>query len=217
MPTGDGSGVPDWIIALYSGDAGRADEAMSQLFNSVLHQGSVYPAAVAAVPFLAHAAVHAVHGRADALAMLAGAGGQCTEPRPGDEEEGHTQVGAEVPGLLHLLGDSDAEVRRYAVRVARRADSESVPAAVQALTAAYASDPVAAVRAEALTVVTRIDPDPQACAGRLHDALADPAAAVRAVAALALLERTDTPYPADLVVLSTEVGDGSHVDAILNG
>ncbi|MGW9511872.1 hypothetical protein ACWGVU_34325, partial [Embleya sp. NPDC055610] len=68
---GDGTDVPDRIRALYANDAGRAGEALSKLFNSALHQESVYSATMAAVPFLAHAAVHAAHGRASALAFLA--------------------------------------------------------------------------------------------------------------------------------------------------
>lgn len=59
---GYGGDVPDLIWALYSDDADRADKALGELFNHALHQGSVYPATVAAVPFLAHAAVHALHG-----------------------------------------------------------------------------------------------------------------------------------------------------------
>ncbi|GGM26415.1 hypothetical protein GCM10010129_83630 [Streptomyces fumigatiscleroticus] len=206
---GDGSDVPDWIRALYSDDADRVDKVLDELFNSVLHQGSVYPATVAAVPFLAHAAVHTVHGRAHVLALLAGAGGHGPEPQPGDEEEGCAQVGAEVPGLLHLLGDDDPQVRRRAVRVARRATGETVPAAVRELTTSYETDPVAAVRAEALTVLTRLDPDPRSAHRRLHDALTDPVAAVRAVAALALLEQAHAPYPADLVGILADAGGNS--------
>jgi hypothetical protein len=86
---GDGTDVPDRIRALYGDDADRADTALSELFNHVLHQGTVYPATVAAVPFFAHAAVHAPHGRADVLALLAGAGGEGPVPWAGDQEEGH--------------------------------------------------------------------------------------------------------------------------------
>ncbi|MEU0939048.1 HEAT repeat domain-containing protein [Embleya sp. NPDC005971] len=203
---GDGDDVPDRIRALYAGDEDRADRALGELFNRALHQGSVYPAAVAAVPFLAHAAVHTAHGRASALAFLAGAGGSGPEPGRGDQEEGHARVGAEVPGLLHLLRDGDPQVRRQAVRVARRASADTVPAATRELAATYATDPVPAVRAEALIVLTRIDPDPRARTRRLRDALTDPVAAVRAVAALALPAREAAPYPADLVAVLADAG-----------
>ncbi|MFE3205609.1 HEAT repeat domain-containing protein [Embleya sp. NPDC059237] len=203
---GDGTDVPDRIRALYGDDADRADTALGELFNHVLHQGTVYPATVAAVPFLAHAAVHAPHQRAGVLALLAGAGGEGPVPRAGDQEEGHARVGAEVAGLLHLLGDDDPQVRRHAVRVARRASAQTLPAATRELAAAYATDPAPAVRAEALIVLTRIDPDPRARTRRLHEALADPVAAVRAVAALALLEQEQAPYPADLVAVLADAG-----------
>ncbi|WP_331733559.1 hypothetical protein OG948_59845 (plasmid) [Embleya sp. NBC_00888] len=208
---GDGGDVPDLIRALYSGDGDRVDKALGALFNHVLHQGSVYPATVAAVPFLAHTAVHTLHARAGALALLAGAGGQGPVPWAGDEEEGHARVGAEVCGLLHLLGDDDPQVRRHAVRVARRASAKTLPAATRELAAAYARDPVPAVRAEALIVLTCIDPDPQARTRRLRDALTDPVAAVRAVAALALLEQEQAPYPADLVAVLADAGGDSEL------
>ncbi|MFD8252493.1 hypothetical protein [Streptomyces werraensis] len=205
----DGSDVPHWIRALYSDNADRVDEVLGELFNSVLHQGSVYPATVAAVPFLAHGAVHAVHGRAQVLALLAGAGGHGPEPQPGDEEEGCAKVGDEVSGLLHLLGDDDPQVRRQMVRVARRATGAVVPVAVRELTTVYERDSAAAVRAEALTVLTRIDADPHSAHRRLHDALTDPVAAVRAIAALELLEQAQAPYPADLVGILADAGGHS--------
>ncbi|MFF7994824.1 hypothetical protein ACFZDG_34265 [Kitasatospora xanthocidica] len=52
------------------------------------------------------------------------------------------------------------------------------------LLACYESDPAPAVRAEALTVLTLLDPDPVAAHRRLRPALTDPAPAVRAAAAL---------------------------------
>ncbi|MFF3941485.1 HEAT repeat domain-containing protein [Streptomyces phaeofaciens] len=206
---GDAHDVPDWIHAVHGDDADRADKALEALFGSVLHQGSVYPATVAAVPFLAHAAVHAVHGRADVLAFLAGAAGHGPEPQPGAEEDGCARVAAEVPGLLRLLTDDDPRVRRQTVRVARRARAQDVPAALRELAVSYTTDPVASVRAEALTVLTRLDADPASVERRLRTALTDPVAAVRATAALALLERARAPYPADLVaVLVADGADG---------
>jgi hypothetical protein len=56
---GGAEDVPHLVRSLYSDDAEEVDEALYELYGNVLHQGSVYPASVEAVPFLAHAAVHA--------------------------------------------------------------------------------------------------------------------------------------------------------------
>ncbi|MFD0403723.1 hypothetical protein [Kitasatospora sp. NPDC127116] len=203
---GDGSDVPGWIQALYSDDQHLADKALSAFFGRALHQGSVSSAAVAAVPFLAHAAAHSRHERADLLAALAGCGGTEAEPEYDDEVQGCTRIAAEVAGLLHLLRDDDPVVRRNMVRVARRATGDTVPVVLRALTACYTSDPAAAVRAEALTVLTLLDPDSDAARRRLRSALTDPVPAVRAAGALALLERSEAPYPADVVAVLAEAG-----------
>lgn len=140
---GDGGDVPGWIRALYSNDRSEADKALSAFFGRALHQGSVSSAAVEAVPFLAHAAVHTRHERAGLLAALAGCGGTEAEPEYDDEVRGCARVAAEVAGLLHLLRDDDPVVRRNTVRVARRATGETVPMVLRELTACYVSDPAA--------------------------------------------------------------------------
>ncbi|GAA5023529.1 hypothetical protein GCM10025734_80690 [Kitasatospora paranensis] len=90
--------------------------------RGVLHQDSVYPAAVEAVPFVAHAAVHATHGRADMLAFLAGAGGSGgPEPSGGFEEDGRTRVADEAPTRLRedarqMLARSDRRTTVFAGR-----------------------------------------------------------------------------------------------------
>ncbi|MFJ6382637.1 hypothetical protein ACIQI7_21865 [Kitasatospora sp. NPDC092039] len=203
---GEGSDVPGWVRALYSDDRRQADKALSEFFGRALHQGSVSSVAVAAVPFLAHAAAHTRHERADLLAALAGCGGSGAEPEYDDEVRGCAGVAAEVAGLLHLLHDEDPVVRRNTVRVARRASDETVPMVMRELTACYESDPTAAVRAEALTVLTLLDTDGDAADRRLRSALTDPVPAVRAAGALALLERSEAPYPGDLVAVLAEAG-----------
>ncbi|MFH8386740.1 HEAT repeat domain-containing protein [Kitasatospora sp. NPDC018058] len=203
---GNADDVPGWIRDLYSGDPEQAHKAMYEFFGKALHQGSVSSAAVAAVPFLAHAAVHGVHERASVLAALAGTGGPEAEPEFEDEVQGCMRVAEEVAGLLHLLRDDDPQIRRNMVRVARRATGATVPAALRELTACFESDSSPAVRAEALTVLTRLDPDARAVDGRLRSALTDPVPAVRAAAAVDLLERAKAPYPAEVVAVLAEAG-----------
>ncbi|MFE7531717.1 hypothetical protein ACFU7Y_39360 [Kitasatospora sp. NPDC057542] len=203
---GNGSDVPGWIRALYSDDRDQARTAVFEFFSRALHQGSVSSAAVAAVPFLAHAAMHTIHEWVAVLAALAGCGGTEAEPEYDDEVQGCARIAAEVTGLLHLLRGDDPLVRRTMVRVARRATGETVPAVLRELATCYASDPAAAVRAEALTVLTLLDPDESAAHRRLRSALTDPVPAVRAAAALALLERSEAPFPADVVAVLAEAG-----------
>ncbi|MFJ9846786.1 HEAT repeat domain-containing protein [Kitasatospora sp. NPDC101155] len=171
---GSAGDVPGWILDLYSSDPDQAHKTMDEFFGEALHQGSLSSAAVTAVPFLAHAAVHGVHKRASVLAALAGTG--------------------------------DPQVRRNTVRVARRATGETLPTALRELTACFESDPSAAVRSEALTVLTRLDPDARAVEPRLRSALADPVPAVRAAAAVGLVERAKAPYPAEVVAVLAEAG-----------
>ncbi|MFF2816662.1 HEAT repeat domain-containing protein [Kitasatospora cineracea] len=201
---GDGD-PPELIRALYAEDPDVVDAALDALFDSVLHRDAVYPAAVAAVPYVAHAAAHATHRRHVMLMFLAMAGGAQEQVWTEWEAEGGARVAEELPGLLHLLRDADPQVRRQAVRAARRAAGESLPPAVAALAARLREDPSGRVRAEALMVLNRLETDP---AGRLRAALADRSPAVRATAALCLLERAGAPYPAALVdVLVADAGD----------
>ncbi|MEV7188747.1 HEAT repeat domain-containing protein [Kitasatospora sp. NPDC093102] len=171
---GNGSDVPGWIRALYSDDRDQAHTAVVEFFGRALDEGSVSSAAVAAVPFLAHAAMHTLHEREAVLAALAGCGGTGAEPAYDDEVQGCARIAAEVTGLLHLLRDGDPLVRRTMVRVARRATGETVPAVLRELATCYASDPDTAVRAEALTVLTLLDPDEDTAHRRLRSALTDP-------------------------------------------
>ncbi|WP_033260293.1 HEAT repeat domain-containing protein [Kitasatospora setae] len=201
---GDGD-PPELIRALYAADRDVVDAALDALFDSVLHRDAVYPAAVAAVPYVAHAAAHATHRRHVMLMFLSMAGGVQEQVWTEWEAEGGARVAEELPGLLHLLRDAEPEVRRQAVRAARRAAGESLPPAVAALAARLREDPSGRVRAEALMVLNRLEADP---AGRLRAALADRSPAVRATAALCLLERARAPYPAALVdVLVVDAGD----------
>src|SRR5438128_8301814 len=49
---GEASDVPELLRSLLSSDAGRRHHAIYELFGNIYHQGTVYPATAAAVPFL---------------------------------------------------------------------------------------------------------------------------------------------------------------------
>jgi hypothetical protein len=203
---GEADDVPELIRALYGQEQKGVDDALATLRDVLLHQESVYPATVEAVPFLAHAAAHVSYPRAGLLRILGGAAGEGEGPRGENEEEGRRRVAAVVPALLPFLADDEADVRRAVVRVSRLATGEAVREAVEQLAARYRADPDAWVRADALTVLTRLDTDAEAARNRLDTALKDRAPAVRTVAALELLEWSGTPHPPRLVQVLAEAG-----------
>ena len=49
---GEATDVPDLLRSLLSPNAGQREETIDTLFGSIWHQGTVYPATAAAVPFL---------------------------------------------------------------------------------------------------------------------------------------------------------------------
>ncbi|MFC8719607.1 hypothetical protein [Kitasatospora sp. NPDC057198] len=202
---GTAEAVPDWIRALYDEDAAVVGEALDMLFEQAMHPETVYPASVAAVPYLAHAAVHAVHRRDRVLAFLVDAGRHHDRWWDAAEEPAPVEVSAELPFLLRLSDDPDPEVRRQLVRVAYWAIGDSRPPVLAALAACHRADPSERVRAEALEVLSRISPDRE---GQLRAALADPSPAVRATAALGLLELAGPPHPPEL--LDVLIADGGH-------
>ncbi|MER6353829.1 HEAT repeat domain-containing protein [Streptomyces sp. NPDC001634] len=216
---GSAEDVPELIRALYSTDVEQIDEALYELYGNVHHQGSVYPATVAAVPFLAHAALHSVAKREQLLMLLVVMADQPVPETPvTDGTRSVTQavretVAAQVPLLLPCLGDPDRAVRRAAVRLAALGGvgAEPVPpGAVRQLTDLFDSDPVAEVRADALTALAHIDPDTEAARRREAAALDGPVPAVRLAAALLGLERSGPPYPSDLVAVLA--ADGAEPD-----
>ncbi|WP_157963690.1 hypothetical protein [Actinocorallia populi] len=205
---GDAGGVPDLLRELYTGDPGRYDKALDELESALLHQGSVYPATVEAVPFLVHVAVHVPYRRAEVLGMLAGAAGEGEPACGGYEEMGRALVGSAMPALLPFLHDDDADVRRAVIRLASMTAGDAVPIVLESLAGRYAADPVAEIRADVLLALTCLGFYPEV--GRLlHEALDDPSPAVRAVAALTLLEKEGAPHTPALVEVLAEAGSHS--------
>ncbi|MFH8381551.1 hypothetical protein ACH4E7_11480 [Kitasatospora sp. NPDC018058] len=69
---GPAEDLPDLLRALAEG-GGDAEEAISELYSCILHQGTVFPASTDAVPYLARiAAAAAEHGAAEILRLLGG-------------------------------------------------------------------------------------------------------------------------------------------------
>lgn len=68
---GSAEDLPDVLRALAGTDPSAADEAVTELYGSVLHQGTVYAASAEVVPFLARIAASG-HRTADVLELLGG-------------------------------------------------------------------------------------------------------------------------------------------------
>lgn len=99
------------IDGLGSADAEVAEEALDDFFDSVWHQGTVYPETVTVVPGLVELAVtEGVHNRSHLLRIL---GGICDpEESYGDDQPAvRAAVVAHAARLEQLLDDPDPELR----------------------------------------------------------------------------------------------------------
>ncbi|MFF3890579.1 hypothetical protein [Streptomyces sp. NPDC001914] len=209
---GPAEDVPELIRALYGDDAEAADEAVQELFGTIHHQGTVYRASAPAVPFLAHAALHAPRRREDLLMLLA----VLADHGPAFVASPHwprsdvaaicAELCAVLSELLPCLEDPERGVRRAALRmVATVADvlrDEPRALALERVDALYADDPVPAVRADALIVLNGF--------GRMLEPLDSPLPEVRLAAAQLAAERSGPPYAPDLVEIFAE--DGAEPD-----
>ncbi|MET8859276.1 hypothetical protein [Streptomyces sp. NPDC004579] len=209
---GPAEDVPELIRALYEDDEEAADEAVYELYGNIHHQGTIYQASAPAVPFLAHAALHAPRKREDLLMLLA----VLADHGPDFVESPHwprsdvaaicAELCAVLPELLPCLADPERGVRRAALRtVAAVADvlpDKQRALAVEQVEALYADDPVPAVRADALIVLNRF--------GRALEPLDSPLPEVRLAAAQSVAERSGPPYAPELVEIFAE--DGAEPD-----
>ncbi|HEX6681235.1 MAG TPA: hypothetical protein VF062_00455 [Candidatus Limnocylindrales bacterium] len=196
---GTATDTPDLIAGLVSDDREQVSDALSELAGSIHHQGSVYPATVAAVPFLVDAALRARHERAHqvlAIAMLADPHHCAGKDFPAVR----TAVREHAPRLAPLLHDGDDEVRAAVVYLA--AQTGMVPAAELArLSESAQEEPQLRV---ALLFALAVS-DPVGSAETLRGALLhDGEPRVRLAAALAL-QRADLSWPDGAVDALVEV------------
>jgi hypothetical protein len=198
---GSAADVPELIRALYDDDADVVSEAIYELYGNIHHQGTVFPAAPAAVPYLAHAVHHAPGKRVDLLLLLAVLANHDTASLGSPEWPGSpvaavcAELARLLPDLLSCLGDQARAVRRATLRVvAAVADAltaEQRDAALARVDELYAGDPVPAVRADAAIALARLGRD----AGFLESAVPE----VRLASAILAAERSGPPYAAGLV------------------
>ncbi|MFJ1608649.1 hypothetical protein ACIOHS_35655 [Streptomyces sp. NPDC088253] len=203
-PAGD---VPEMIRVLYaeeSPETERGENVGEELINNLNHQGSLYPATLEAVPFLAHLALHVSWHREAVLEVLTGLAELDKWGVPAPESLGgrvRAAVLAELPLLMGCLTDPDPFVRQAATRLACVGARPADPAVVRTLADLYESDPSASTRADALTALALLDPDPATVRDRVATAVGDHDREVRLAAALSGLDRAEPPYPAALVAV----------------
>jgi hypothetical protein len=215
-PAGD---VPEMIRVLYaeeSPETERGESVGEELINNLNHQGSLYPATVEAVPFLAHLALHVTWHREAVLEVLTRLAelGEWGVPAP--ESLGgrvRAAVLAELPLLMGCSTDPDPFVRQAAIRLACVGTRPADPSVLRTLADLYESDPSAPTRADALSALALLDPDPASVRAREAAAIDDRDREVRLAAALSGLDRAEPPYPAALVAVVAADGaavPGSH-------
>ena len=144
--------VPTRLRALVSGDA---DEAVGELFSSICYQGSVYPATVRAVPFLARiaAAGFASSGVLGLLGCIAQSDDEHGIEKPGSAR---AAVAGQADVLVGLLADRESEVRAMTVwALAQCRDPDELAPALRAHWDAEASTAVKATMLKALWAVGR--------------------------------------------------------------
>ncbi|MGW4686503.1 hypothetical protein ACWEPM_16595 [Streptomyces sp. NPDC004244] len=120
---GPADDVPDLLRAAGSADPQVRDGALRELSSSLCHQGSVYSATAAAVPFVARLALDGPGDRLRLLWLLHGAAGGAGR----EERQVRRAVAAALPPLLVLAADGDPSVRRSMVWIIAACEEASLP------------------------------------------------------------------------------------------
>lgn len=151
---GSAEDLPDLLRALGGTDEEAAEEALSELYGSVLHQGTVYSASAEVVPFLAGMAASG-HRAADLLVLLGGLAESEDEygVAPGTVRKAVT---GRLPLLLPLLAAPEPDVRRTAAWAVSHTRATAL--ALPALRARWDGESDSAARAEVLAGIARLDP-----------------------------------------------------------
>ncbi|MGI5346902.1 hypothetical protein ACQEU8_01755 [Streptomyces sp. CA-250714] len=191
---GPAEDVPGLLRAAGSVDPGVRDEALDELFSALCHQGSVYSATAAAVPFIARLALDGPGGRLPLLWLLhAAADGTGPEYR-----QVRRAVAAALPALLHLGADEDGSVRRTMVWITAACEEASLPL-LPLLRARLDEEKDAEIRADLVTALGLLDVSPDNSNARNRALLSAPEPLVRRAAATDLLRTAPLPLPTALV------------------
>lgn len=154
---GPATDVPELLRVLVSGDQEQAAEAVYELYGTIWHQGSVYPATIPAVPFLIRIAVCGAAGAQtpELLGLLADIAGSSDPRGVEDPDAVRSAVAADTGAIAGLLEHPDAKTRAAALLVLVHASS---PARIRPLILQrWHAETEAAPRAEVLRAMMRVD------------------------------------------------------------
>lgn len=173
---GTATDVPSMLWALVEepeADSETDSDLMSDLWGSLVHQGTVYSASTAAVPFLARLAAAGAATK-ECLWLLSWMAAS-DDTAPGAEEDVRDAVRTYADVLKPLTSHDDAGVRKAAVHALGRTRS---PDLLPVLGVARVEDDDSLVRAEGVIASVRCGA-PETTSRVIRDAYTDPAHAVR--------------------------------------
>ncbi|MFD7533050.1 hypothetical protein ACFV8E_36535 [Streptomyces sp. NPDC059849] len=181
---GSAADVPGHLRALAGDSDEAASEAVSELYGSILHQGSVYGATARAVPYLARLA-GAGYRTEDLVALLGGIAEGGADGGDSDEAACRAAVVGELALLLTTVDAEAPGLRRAAVWAAAMTGAAEQVLPVLHRRWKTETDPL--VRAELLGAMAHLDPS--GTAGTATAALAaDEPGEVRIAALLACVD-----------------------------
>ncbi|MEV6812719.1 hypothetical protein [Micromonospora sp. NPDC051296] len=123
---GSAHDTPELLRQAGSDNSEVASEAISDLHGSIFHQGTVYPATVIAVPFLAELAAGAANRRDEFVWML-GMLADDHHAYGADFAWVRAAVNAQLELLVALLDDADPQVREAAAYATAKAGVAAEP------------------------------------------------------------------------------------------
>lgn len=204
---GPADDIPALLRAAGSGDAAEREAALEELVSSLCHQGSVYPATAAAVPFVARLALDGPGDRVRLLWLLHGAA-EGTGP---EYRQVRRAVAVALPALLGLAADEDPAVRQAMVWTIAAGEDASLPL-LPLLRARLEEERDPGVRADLVTALGLLDPSPRTSDARARALLSAPEPPVRRAAATDLLRTAPLPLPPDLVEAALDAHEAAPAD-----
>lgn len=210
---GPADDVPEMLRATLSPDGETREAAYDDLFSSLCHQGDVYSATAAAVPFVGRLARDGGEGLVRRLWLLTAA----ADGHGRERDAARRAVAAALPPLLRFAEHDDGTVREAVVRLVTATGPFAVPL-LPLLRARLDEEREPELRARLVTALGLLDVSDSARTARNTALLSAPEPAVRRAAVTDLLRTARPPFPGPLVdaaaaafpALSDDAGEWPH-------